>query len=447
MEVILSEYMVCVIQTAMTMFFCLYIVKEWLTIRRTPLLALAVAALALTGSAFTVILEKWLELLLPFHMDTISVTLLPWSVAGVFCLRAVTRESKSGLVFILFLSIQVMQLCRSVTFFLYGVFFPALSTGDYSWADILGFGLASLVLTPLLAVFCHRLYQRLHEINWKGYARLWGIPLFFVLLFLVQSNLYTYEQFIFANGIRIVISLCAFLTYSQMVLAISNAAKAVRETQMHAQLAHQLDLQRTQMEDLEGHAEEMKRIRHDRRQHVQVLRGLLEKNKVREALAYLDDYEGSMAKAMQPPLCENYVADTLCRRYEALAMQSGIAVTAELTLPQESGVAGSDLAIILGNLWENAVTAALDAKEGGRFIRLRVQTEKGRILIRMENGFSGAVYAENEHFYSTKPDRNSAEGVGIASIRVVAARYGGMAGFTYTADTFTASILLYRKKQ
>ena len=68
----------------------------------------------------------------------------------------------------------------------------------------------------------------------------------------------------------------------------------------------------------------MLRSGHDRRQHVQVLRGLLEKGEVKEALAYLKDYEGSMAEAIQPPLCENLVADTLCRRYEALAKQAGV---------------------------------------------------------------------------------------------------------------------------
>ncbi|KAA3381368.1 sensor histidine kinase, partial [Akkermansia muciniphila] len=312
--------------------------------------------------------------------------------------------------------------------------------------DIVGFGIPSVLLTFLLAVFCRRLYQKLRGLGWKGYARLWVIPLFFVVLYTLQVNLLPIEgHSVAAYSIKILLLLCAFLTYSQMVSAISNAAKAAREAETHAQLAPQLDLQRARMADLESHAEEMKRIRHDRRQHLQVLRGLLEKSEVAKALTYLDDYEGSMAEAIQPPLCENYVADTLCRRYEALAKQSGIQVEVALVLPKEPGVAGSDLAVILGNLWENAVAAALDAAQGHRFVHLRVRTEKGRLLIRMENGFSGVVYDEGGRFLSTKPGRNRADGEGIASIRAVAARYGGMADFTYTPDTFTASVLLYTK--
>lgn len=65
----------------------------------------------------------------------------------------------------------------------------------------------------------------------------------------------------------------------------------------------------------------------------------------------------------------------------------------------------------------------------------------------MENGYAGAVCQKGQHFLSTKPGRNKAEGVGITSIRAVAAKYGGMADFTYTPDVFTALILLYAAKQ
>ena len=92
---------------------------------------------------------------------------------------------------------------------------------------------------------------------------------------------------------------------------------------------------------MESHAEDMKRIRHDRRQHVRVLRGLLENGEVKEALDYLEDYEGSMADAIQPPLCENFVTDTLCRRYEALAKKAGVEVSISVICPGSRGSRGA----------------------------------------------------------------------------------------------------------
>ncbi len=442
METIAAEYITCVIEAAMTMFFCLYVARDLLRVRMR-ILAPAVALLAIAGSAGSMALSAWLSAWLPFSMDTSTVSLPLWFAVGYFSLRRATHERAGGLLFILLLSVQVLHVCRSTTYFFYGLFSPGMADGAYCWADIPGFGIPSVVLTFLLAAFCHGLYKKLRGIDLRGYLQLWFIPLFFVILYVLQTNIYPLGSFTLTNGFRLLISLCAFVTYSQMVSAIAHAAMAARETETHTQLAHQLDLQRARVDDLESHAEEMKRIRHDRRQHVQVLRGLLEKDEVAEALAYLDDYEDSMASAIRPPLCENFVADTLCRRYETLAKQSNITVTMNVALPKEPGVSGSDLAVILGNLWENAVAAALDAEEARRFIRLRIQTQEDQVLIRMENGYGGVICQDGERFLSSKPGRNLAEGVGIASIRSMARRYGGMAAFDYTPDTFTASVLLY----
>lgn len=446
MEAILSEYLVWVIDIAMTIFFCLYVLKDCLRVR-TPVLCGIAAALTLFGAAASLGAAAFVNGRLPFTMDY-TITLLPlWLLAALFLLRWASSEHWGRLVFVLLLSVQTLHFCQAVTYFTYGLFFPSLAEGTFHWADLLGFGIPRLLITWPLAVFCQRLYRKLVAADMKQYFRLWIIPLFFVFLYFMQSNLYSVNNnFTLANGFRIIICVSAFMTYSQMASAVSSSAKAAKEAETRAQLAHQLDLQRARVEDLESHAEEMKRIRHDSRQHVRVLRGLLEKGEVQEALAYLADYEGSMAQAIRPPLCENFVADTLCRRYEALAKQAGVEVFISASLTSEPGVAGSDLAVILGNLWENAVAAALDAPEGKRFIRLRVQAQEEQVLIRMENGYGGVVYQEGERFLSSKPGRNKAEGVGIASVRAMAARYGGMADFTYTPDTFTASVLLYTNK-
>ena len=289
MEAVLSEYIVCVIEAVMTMSFCIYVVKDVLTVRRPVLIPLAVAALALGGSALSMAASAGLSGWIPFEADYSTPMALLWLLAGLFCLRAATHEPVSGLVFVLILSSQVLQLCRSATFFCYGLFFPDLAAGDFTWIDIVGFGIPSVLLTSLLAVFGHRLYQKLGGNGWKGYARLWMIPLFFVVLYTLQINLLPIEgNPAAAYSIKILLLLCAFLTYSQMASAILSAAQAAQESVVRSQLAHQLDLQRVRMADLESYAEEMKRIRHDRRQHVRVLRGLLEKNEVGQALAYLE---------------------------------------------------------------------------------------------------------------------------------------------------------------
>lgn len=444
METLITEYTISFIDCLMTMFFCLYIFKSSLHIsfKRLLLIALLFAAF---GCFLDLSFQQFL-IALNYPYD-ISTPLLPlWFIAGYLCLRKVTNESRSQILFVLFLSFQVRQLGRCITYLIYDLFFPSMNfNSSYCYGDILGFGMPAIIFTPLIAMYSYKFCFKLKQLNFKEYVRLWLIPLFFILLYLVQSNLYPEDNYLLANGFRIMIFICSFITYSQMTSAISYASQAAQESEYHTQLSHQLDLQKMRLEDMESHAEELKRIRHDRRQHVAVLRGLLKNNDVAKALTYLDDYEETMTASIQTPLCENFVADLLCRRYETLARQAGIKVEFNLLLPSDMGIISSDLAVMLGNLWENAVTAALDAKENNRFIELKAQFKDDILLIRMENGYSGNIYKESDTFLSTKPDRNKTAGLGIVSIQSVAAKYGGITDFTYTEDTFTASVLLYPK--
>lgn len=442
METLLAEYFVCVMEALLTIGFCIYVLKDRLVIRPKLLIAYTLF-LAFAGSFVSMAAALLLASLLPWEMDYSMISVPLWLGVGYFSIRYGAQEQSSRIWFMLLLAQQVNHMCRSVTFFIYGTWFPHLVEADFSWIDILGFGLPALLITPCLAVLCRGLYQKLLLIDTRAYKRLWLIPLFFILLYFVQVALFPIYGFGMANAMKTMIILCAFVTYSQTISAVTNAMKFAQEAEYRTQLAHQVDLQQARMEDLENHTEEMKRIRHDSRQHTAVLRGLLENGAVGKALAYLDDYENSMKAAVQPPLCENYVADTLCRRYETLAAQADIETELSLQLPSKPGVAGSDLAVILGNLWENAVTAAVDAQGTHRFIHLKVRCDRKQLLIHMENGYSGMIHPQGDCFLSTKPGRQKAEGVGIASIRAVARRYGGIAEFQYTPDTFSASVLLY----
>lgn len=73
----------------------------------------------------------------------------------------------------------------------------------------------------------------------------------------------------------------------------------------------------------------------------------------------------------------------------------------------------------------------------------RVRVTVGRTEVVMD--VSGIRYIE-VYGHKTVLHTAKAGGVGILSIRAMAERYGGMADFTYTPDTFTASVLLYSNK-
>lgn len=439
MESYLFEFLVILSEMSFTAFFCIYSLKCYICISRRKMI-IGVSTILVSLSIIETLISNTIGNMIPFDYSAFSGLL--WLIIAYIALSYATKEPKDRIIFILLLSLNVLLICRSITLLIYNLAFPALCSDTFTFYDILGFGLPSLFITPLFAYITQRYYQKLHQIDTSS-NRLWLIPLFFYILTIVQVDLYPADEIVFGLVMKIMIILCAFIAYSQLIQAIVNAANAVKEVEFHKQLTFQLNIEKEHIAELESHAEEMKQIRHDRRQHVQVLRGLLEKQKVEEALLYLEDYEHSMADSILPPLCENFVADTICRRYERLAKQSNIHVSIAMVLPQNIVIAGSDIAIILGNLWENAIAAAIDCPMERRFINIFVQTQTDKILIRMQNSYDGTIYQENEHFVSTKAGRNGKEGIGINSIKAVAEKYEGIADFTFSSDEFTAMIMLY----
>ena len=328
------------------------------------------------------------------------------------------------LLFLLFLSLNVINLSKSITLLTYSLFAEELLTAPFSFIDLFGFGIPAVVIALPGSCIVRRYYDMLDALDTQTYSRLWMIPLFFHILYVVQILFYPADEYILANTVKICIMLCAFVTYSQMVNAVVKSAKASREEMFHKQLQHQLSIETARIADMNQHLSEIKRIRHDHRQ-------------------YLEEYENSIADVMKPPLCENFVADTICRRYQTLALQCGIRVDIHACLAQDIGIAGNDLAVILGNMWENAIAAVLDGTDEQKFIHLWIQAQKDRVIIRMENGYSSILIDNNSQFLSTKQGQYREEGIGISSIKAVAEQYEGTAEFSYTADIFTVSVLLY----
>ena len=441
----ICQFFVVFIQTASTACFCFYVFHDQLktSIRRIAVYTVLLSCAFGVLSVISYLIYSKLPGLRNHELPLLIIILM----IGFFCLRCTVFDNSSHILFILYLALHVQYLCLSTTYLIYLLYFPSLAAADdYSPADLPGFGLPILLLLPPFALISRRIYMRLRQADTAVYHRIWLIPLLFLMLYFIQVFFYSAtgkDAQIEADLMRLIITICAFVTYSQMASAIAQSAKATKEEEIHTQLIHQLDLQRSRMEDIETHIEEIRRIRHDQRQHIQVLKGLLENNEVAKALVYLDDYETSAAASVQPTLCENFVVNALCCRYHKLAVQSGITVTLNLSLPQKVTIAGCDLAVIVGNLWENAIAATLDADSAHQFIRLWIQTTSNTVLIRMENGYGGVIHESDGQILSTKPGRNKKPGVGIASIKSVAARYEGIADFTYNSKKFTASVLLY----
>ena len=164
---------------------------------------------------------------------------------------------------------------------------------------------------------------------------------------------------------------------------------------------------------------QVRQLRHDLRNHLTVVRGLLEKGDAQGAAGYLDQMAASPALRGGKRLCDNETANVVLAAKAEAMERAGIAVDFAVSLPGELPVADTDLAALLGNALDNAMEGVEGAEE--KRVTLRCRADKGLFMLRVENP-AGAGIAPD--LATTKADR-AAHGFGIPGMREIAERYGG----------------------
>lgn len=170
---------------------------------------------------------------------------------------------------------------------------------------------------------------------------------------------------------------------------------------------------------LQQQESQVRQLRHDLRNHLTVIQGLLEKGDTQEAVGYLEQMGSSPALRGSKRFCDNDVANVVLSAKAEAMEQAGITADFAVSLPKDLPVADTDLAALLGNALDNAIEGVQNA--AGKKITLRCRVDKGLLMLRLENPVSGEV---NPDLSTTKVDKFS-HGFGISSMREIAERYGG----------------------
>lgn len=208
-----------------------------------------------------------------------------------------------------------------------------------------------------------------------------------------------------------------FVLVTSLVLLVAILILADHERLERAsQLA---GLREVYYQGLQQQERQVRQLRHDMRNHLTVVQGLLERGDTQGAVGYLEQMAGSQALQGVRRFCENESANVVLSAKAEAMEQAGITAAFTVSLPRELPVADMDLAALLGNALDNAMEGVKSAEE--RKITLRCKVNKGMLMLRVENPIGAAV---NPDLATTKADK-SAHGFGIPGMREITERYHG----------------------
>ena len=100
----------------------------------------------------------------------------------------------------------------------------------------------------------------------------------------------------------------------------------------------------------------------------------------------------------------------------------------------------SDLGVVIGNLLDNAIEAA--AQTNDRWIHLKMEYTKGRLLLKMSNSYTGKVNYVGNRIVTSKKDASN-HGMGLRSVERVVKKFDGEMELSHNENVFEVMILMY----
>lgn len=127
--------------------------------------------------------------------------------------------------------------------------------------------------------------------------------------------------------------------------------------------------------------DEMRRARHDLRQHLAVVQSFIDRDDKAGLSEYIDIYKSELPPDTLELYCRDDVVNAVLCYYASQARGSGIRFEAKVDYPADCPVSATDITVLLGNLLENAVEACRREPMERRLIRLRVARRGGAALL------------------------------------------------------------------
>ena len=250
---------------------------------------------------------------------------------------------------------------------------------------------------------------------------------------------FTYQfSSIFQDGVIIFILMMSFIT-GFYIKDFENLRKQNERLAFEIGLMEiQIDEQRKYNELIARNEDVLKKQRHDLHHHLIAIRELAENGNEK-----LSDYLDTLSKNIPTAhisYCENKAVSAILSHYAEICRGEQIEFHAKLIVPEMIKTPlNSDLAIIFGNLLENAIEACMKIDKEKRFIRIGSDISYDMLIITMDNSYDGKILSVDGRFRSTKRE---GFGIGLSSVQSVVRKYCGDAKFEDKDGYFQSSVYM-----
>jgi len=344
------------------------------------------------------------------------------------------------------ITVEVMQICygitNSFTIILLHIFY-------INNLKIIGFYfmiIGSITALTMSCVCYHIIckYSTYFEVEKSKYIITILIPILMVFILSEYINNTVYSNTIKVEGNENIMSInyiqiliiqifslfslfCIVYTYKKLINSF------ITNTKLHM-LEQETNFQNQYVKQAQHYYKKTKSFRHDIKNHLSVINGLLEKNNIEDAKRYLKSIESLNNELSFLYHTNNPIIDILIENKLGFAENNGIKIYCSLEIPYHCSIADTDFCIILSNALDNAINACQKTAEDlEKYIKVKGHIQGNLFLIEIINSYYGKLHYES--------------GIGLYNIKTVAEKYNGTMDIDIKYGSFCLSVLLIIPQQ
>ena len=205
-------------------------------------------------------------------------------------------------------------------------------------------------------------------------------------------------------------------------------------------LEQQVKVYSNQLEVIEQTQAKVRSLRHDMCHHIQELRRFAVRSEGQEAMRYLDKMESAMTNEKEFVYSGSKEIDGLLNYMLEKANNALKQVEIEIKNLRSIDEYSFELAVILGNLLDNAIEAAWRTEE--QLLRFRMEEDKGVLYIHVANRYNGKLHEKEGHLLSSKSDEKK-HGIGLKNVKDIVEKNHGVLDIRYDNRMFEVDVILY----
>lgn len=320
--------------------------------------------------------------------------------------------------------------------------FPNIDHHLYCWHASVVMLILHLIITLPWALEVRKYFIPMLENQWvkKEWNYYWLVPVVFYIIWQYQINGGTKTgleniQNPYNVVFLFIINFGSLLIYYIMVKMDGQLAKNLQlEEQQHYH-----DLELLAYQTLQDRMDETRRMRHDLRHHIHMVSYYLEEKEYDKLQEYVNTYRDSIPDGEKIRFCEHRLINNIVFYFASQAHEHKIDFDAKLSITDDMVINEHEIAVLLGNLLENAVDACLEQKDSERRIVIKGKGDAHSLIFTIDNTCENEIKKNKRgELLTTKPNGN---GVGVNSAKKIVERYNGFFSAEKKDEMFCVSFM------